>query len=73
MKKEILFGIDVLLALFAIDVLNGHPGENIMYNTLCSKVVEETVEKYGGEPFIWRTGHGFLKKKKSRGGCTFYW
>jgi phosphomannomutase / phosphoglucomutase len=54
---------DVLLALFSIDVLNNHPGSKIMYNTLCSKVVEETIKKYGGKPFMWRTGHGFLKKK----------
>lgn len=54
---------DVLVAIFAIDVLNYHPGAKIMYNTLCSKVVEETILKYGGEPFMWRTGHSFLKKK----------
>ena len=54
---------DVLVALFAIDVLNCHPGATIMYNTLCSKVVEETILKYGGKPFMWRTGHSFLKKK----------
>lgn len=54
---------DVLLALFAIDVLHRHPGERIMYNTLCSRVVPETITAYGGVPFMWRTGHGFLKKK----------
>lgn len=54
---------DILVALFAIDVLHGHPGAKIMYNTLCSKIVEETIKKYGGEPFMWRTGHSFLKKK----------
>jgi len=54
---------DVLVALFAIDVLDKHPGEKIMYNTLCSKVVDDTIKKYGGKPFMWRTGHGFLKKK----------
>lgn len=54
---------DVLVALFAIDVLFDHPGEKIMFNTLCSKVVQETILKYNGEPFMWRTGHSFLKKK----------
>jgi phosphomannomutase/phosphoglucomutase len=54
---------DVLLAIFAMDVLAGHPGTTIMYNTLCSRVVEETILKYGGLPFMWRTGHSFLKKK----------
>ncbi len=54
---------DVLVALFAIDVLKDHPESKIMYNTLCSKIVNDTILKYGGEPFMWRTGHGFLKKK----------
>jgi phosphomannomutase / phosphoglucomutase len=54
---------DVLLAIFATDVLSRHPGAKIMYNTLCSKVVEDTIKKYGGQPFMWRTGHSFLKKK----------
>lgn len=54
---------DVLLAIFATDVLRDHPGATIMYNTLCSKVVSETIEQNGGKPFMWRTGHSFLKKK----------
>jgi len=62
---------DVLLALFATDVLNEHPGATIMYNTLCSKVVEETIIKYGGKPFMWRTGHSFLKKKNQEVKAAF--
>lgn len=54
---------DVLVAIFATDVLRGHPGDKIMFNTLCSKVVQETIKAKGGEPFMWRTGHSFLKKK----------
>ncbi len=54
---------DVLLCLFAIDVLHYHPGAKVMFNTLCSKVVPETITTNGGEPFMWRTGHSFLKKK----------
>ncbi len=54
---------DVLVALFAIDVLRKNPEATIMYNTLCSKVVEETIKNYSGKSFMWRTGHSFLKKK----------
>ena len=54
---------DVLVALFSIDVLKNHPASIIMYNTLCSRIVEETILKHGGKPFMWRTGHSFLKKK----------
>lgn len=54
---------DVLVALFAADVLHDHPGDTIMFNTLCSKTVTETIKREGGKPFMWRTGHSFLKKK----------
>jgi phosphomannomutase/phosphoglucomutase len=54
---------DVLVALFAKDVLNTHKNGTIMYNILCSKTVEETILKSGGKPFMWRVGHSFLKKK----------
>lgn len=62
---------DVLVAIFASDVLYGHPGAKIMYNTLCSKVVEDTIKEKGGEPFMWRTGHSFLKKKNQEVGAAF--
>jgi len=62
---------DVLVALFTIDVLKEHPRATIMYNTLCSKVVEETIIKYGGKPFMWRTGHSFLKKKNQEVKAAF--
>lgn len=54
---------DVLVALFSLDVLRKNPGATIMYNTLCSRVVEDTIKEKGGTPFMWRTGHSFLKKK----------
>jgi phosphomannomutase/phosphoglucomutase len=62
---------DVLVALFAIDILHEHPGEKIMFNTLCSRVVSDTIIKYGGEPFMWRTGHSFLKKKNQEVKAAF--
>ncbi len=62
---------DVLVALFAVAVLQDHPGAKIMFNTLCSKVVPETIVAHGGEPFMWRTGHSFLKKKNQEVGAAF--
>lgn len=62
---------DVLVALFAIDVLRDHPGSTIMYNTLCSQAVPQTIIKHGGKPFMWRTGHSFLKKKNQEVKAAF--
>lgn len=69
-KGDIIWN-DMLAALFAIDVLEGHPGAAIMYNTLCSKAVEEVILKYGGKPFMWRVGHSFLKKKNQEVKAAF--
>lgn len=54
---------DVLVAMFAADVLKDHPGATIVYNTLCSKAVPETIVREGGKPYMWRTGHSFIKAK----------
>lgn len=62
-EKGTVIWNDVLVALFAKDVLREHKGATIMYNTLCSKAVNETILAAGGTPFMWRTGHSFLKKK----------
>ncbi len=62
---------DILVALFAADALSRHPGATIMYNTLCSRAVEETIIKHGGKPFMWRTGHSFLKKKNQEVRAAF--
>lgn len=62
-EKGTIIWNDILVALFAMDVLNYHPGATIMYNTLCSQIVDWAIKKAGGTPFMWRTGHGFLKNK----------
>lgn len=54
---------DVLVALFAQDVIASLPGSKIVFNTLCSKVVQDVIVKAGGTPVMWKTGHSFIKAK----------
>jgi phosphomannomutase/phosphoglucomutase len=54
---------DTLVSLFAKDVLEFLPGSKIVYNTLCSKQVDEAIRQSGGIPIIWKTGHSFIKAK----------
>ena len=61
-KGQVLW-MDSIVALFAQDVLDFMPGSKIVYNTLCSRQVTEAVEKSGGEPVMWMTGHSFIKAK----------
>ncbi len=70
-EKGGLIWNDVLVALFAADVLKDHPGATIMFNTFCSQTVPETIRANGGTPFMWRTGHSFLKKKNQEVKAAF--
>ncbi|MBI5620256.1 phosphomannomutase/phosphoglucomutase [Candidatus Gottesmanbacteria bacterium] len=54
---------DTLVSLFAKDVLTSLPGAKIVYNTLCSKQVDDVVREAGGIPIMWLTGHSFIKAK----------
>jgi len=58
-----LLWMDVIVALFAQDVLDTLPGSTIVYNTLCSKLVTESIIASGGQPLMWLTGHSFIKAK----------
>ncbi len=55
--------MDIVTTLFAIDVLENIPGATIVYNTLCSRAVPDTVTRLGGNPIMWQTGHSFIKEK----------
>jgi len=59
---NIIFG-DKLLAIFAKQVLKFHPGAPIIFDVKCSKGVVEYIEKLGGRPIMWKTGHSLLKAK----------
>jgi phosphomannomutase/phosphoglucomutase len=54
---------DVLVALFAQDVLHFLPGCTIVFNVLCSKIVPDTINSSGGKAVLWLTGHSFIKAK----------
>lgn len=69
-KGRILWN-DVLVAIFAKEILERFPESKIIYNTLCSQVVKEVVKQCGGVPIIWRTGHSFIKKKIAEEGAAF--
>ncbi|EKD57812.1 MAG: hypothetical protein ACD_57C00139G0002 [uncultured bacterium] len=54
---------DTLVSLYAQDILDSLPGSKIVYNTLCSKQVDDVVRAKGGRPVMWLTGHSFIKAK----------
>jgi phosphomannomutase/phosphoglucomutase len=61
-KGEIIYG-DTLLALYARDVLPKNPGAAVIFEVKCSKALAEEIERLGGRPIMWKTGHSLIKKK----------
>jgi len=59
---EIIWG-DKLLTLFARNVLKAHPGASILGEVKCSQTLYDDIERHGGRPIIWKTGHSLIKKK----------
>lgn len=58
----LLFG-DKILGIFAKQVLKNNKGATIIYDVKCSKGLTEYIEKLGGRPLMWKTGHALLKAK----------
>jgi phosphomannomutase / phosphoglucomutase len=54
---------DKLLILFARDVLREHPGATILGEVKCSETLYADIEKHGGKPVLWKTGHSLIKTK----------
>lgn len=61
-KGQIIWG-DKLMILFARDILSRHPGAAIISEVKASKLLYEEVERLGGRPIMWKTGHSLIKKK----------
>lgn len=54
---------DILMTLYARSVLEKQPGAPIIGDIKCSSVMFEEIEKMGGTPVMWKTGHSLIKDK----------
>jgi phosphomannomutase/phosphoglucomutase len=57
-----LFG-DELMVLLSREVLSRKPGSRIIFDVKCSQNLVDDIEKHGGVPVMWMTGHSFIKTK----------
>ncbi len=54
---------DRQLMLFAADVLQRCPGQPIIYDVKCTRLLAPWIRQQGGEPLMWKTGHALVKAK----------
>lgn len=59
-RAELVSG-SLLTALVAARILEKHPGETIIHNAICSRVVAEVIEAGGGKAVRSQVGHSFIK------------
>jgi phosphomannomutase/phosphoglucomutase len=62
-RGEIIWG-DHVLILYARDVLaRTGKGQPIIFDVKCSQALPHEIEKAGGTPVMWKTGHSLIKDK----------
>ncbi len=61
-KGDIIYG-DRLMIIFAREILSRKPGAAFISEVKCSKTMYDDIEKHGGRPIMWKTGHSLIKEK----------
>ena len=54
---------DQLVAIYAREVLQSHPGATIIADVKASQSLFDAIAKMGGKPLMWKTGHSLIKSK----------
>jgi phosphomannomutase/phosphoglucomutase len=60
---------DRQLMLFARDVLDRNPGATVIYDVKSTRNLKPAIERAGGVPLMWKTGHSFVKAKMAETGA----
>ena len=61
-EGRIIWG-DQLMIIFTRSVLPSNPGASVISDVKSSKLLYEEIERLGGRPIMWKTGHSLIKKK----------
>ena len=66
---EVIFP-DRQLMLLAKDVLSRNPGAEIIYDVKSTRLLAPWIERHGGRPLLWKTGHSLIKAKLAETGAA---
>jgi phosphomannomutase/phosphoglucomutase len=61
---------DRQLMLFAADVLARVPGATVIYDVKSTRNLKPWIERHGGVPLLWKTGHSLIKAKMKEVGAA---
>jgi phosphomannomutase/phosphoglucomutase len=68
-RGRIVWG-DMLVLIFAREILKEAPGATIIGDVKCSTTLYREIEKAGGKPIMWKTGHSLIKQKLKAEGAA---
>lgn len=54
---------DTLMTIYAREILAAYPGAPIIADVKSSQVLFDEIERLGGKPVMWKTGHSLIKAK----------
>jgi phosphomannomutase/phosphoglucomutase len=69
-RGGIIWG-DTLMILFWREILPAHPGTVGIVEVKCSQALYEEIERLGGRPMFYKTGHSLIKAKMKELGAVF--
>jgi phosphomannomutase / phosphoglucomutase len=61
-KGDVIYG-DLLLLIYAREILQRKPGATFIGEVKCSQVLYDEIAKLGGNPIMYKTGHSLIKAK----------
>ena len=61
-QGRVLWG-DQLMVIWAKEILSRKPDSTIIADVKASQVLFDEVERMGGKPMMWKTGHSLIKSK----------
>lgn len=67
---RIIWG-DQLMILYWREILKRHPGATCIVEVKCSQALVEEIERLGGKPMFYKTGHSLIKAKMKEIGAVF--
>jgi len=69
-KGNIIWG-DMLMILYWREIMKKHPGAEAIVEVKCSQALVEEIEKLGGKPVFYKTGHSLIKAKMKEMNAVF--
>ncbi|MGB9780114.1 phosphoglucosamine mutase [Caldanaerobacter subterraneus] len=69
-KGNIIWG-DMLMILYWREIMKKHPGAEAIVEVKCSQALVEEVERLGGKPVFYKTGHSLIKAKMKEMNAVF--